>query len=395
MIEHRLKRLLDVLAEQNIDVYLATHTADIRWLTGFSGVFDEEQAHLVLIAGASGVATSGASDAAPGGEATPGAEALFFTDSRYSGALRQLDEQGRWRILDERRPRYAYVVEMLKSLRGGHGQSKTLRIGIEADLRLNAYRSLGKALDEQASLSCELIELSDLISGLRAVKDVQEVEMLRAAQAITDAAFLHMLDYLRPGLTEREAAIELEFFMRNAGAQGLAFPSIVAAGPHSAIPHAIPGERVFERGDFVLMDFGARLDDYRSDMTRTVVLGTASERQRAMYAAVRAAQRAVIDALVPGMRGCEAQDIADATLAAHGFEGRLIHSLGHGVGIDIHELPVLAPKAEAKLEVGQVITVEPGVYFEDIGGVRIEDFGVITEDGFDDFTQSSHELIEL
>jgi Xaa-Pro aminopeptidase len=230
---------------------------------------------------------------------------------------------------------------------------------------------------------------------LRAVKDAEEIRALRAAQAITDAAFTHMLGYLRPGLTEREAATELEFFMRRAGADGVAFPSIIASGSNSAVPHAVPGNRVFEHGDFVLMDFGARLDEYRSDMTRTVVLGEANEQQRAMYEAVLAAQTAVIEALGPDMSGHEAQGIADATLAEYGFEGRLIHSLGHGVGIDIHELPVLAPKAETKLQPGHVVTVEPGVYLEGIGGVRIEDFGAITESGFELFTQSPHELIEL
>jgi Xaa-Pro aminopeptidase len=239
------------------------------------------------------------------------------------------------------------------------------------------------------------VEIPGVISRLRAVKDAQEIEALIAAQKITDAAFIHMLGYLRPGLTEREAATELEFFMRRAGADGVAFPSIVASGPNSAIPHAVPGSRVFERGDFVLMDFGARLNDYRSDMTRTVVLGEANEQQRAMHDAALAAQTAVARALRPGMNGHEAQSIADATLAECGFEGRLIHSLGHGVGIDIHELPVLAPKAEAKLQPGHVVTVEPGVYLEGVGGVRIEDFGVITESGFEDFTQSPHELIEL
>jgi Xaa-Pro aminopeptidase len=230
---------------------------------------------------------------------------------------------------------------------------------------------------------------------LRAVKDAQEIELLKAAQAVADATFVHMLDYLRPGLTEREVAIELEFFMRRAGADGIAFSSIIATGPNSAIPHAVPSDRVLRQGDFVLMDFGARLADYRSDMTRTVVLGPADERQRAMYAAVLAAQSEVIESLAVGMSGREAQSIAEEALARRDFEGRLIHSLGHGVGIDIHELPVLAPKAEEKLEVGHVVTVEPGVYLEGIGGVRIEDFGVMTNQGFEDFTQSSHDLIEL
>jgi Xaa-Pro aminopeptidase len=381
MVEQRLRRLVDALEDAGVDACLITHTSDIRWLTGFEGVFDDEQAHLALI-------TRDPSRGAP----------VLFTDTRYSGALRELDTSGCWRIIDERRPRFACVSEILGELFGAGTAPEAVRIAIESDLRLDAYRALRRSLDE---LDCPAagwerpVEISGLVSRLRAVKDAQEIESLRAAQTITDAAFIHMLNYLRPGLTEREAATELEFFMRREGADGVAFPSIVASGPNSAIPHAVPGERVFLRGDIVLMDFGACLADYCSDMTRTVVLGEADERQRAMYAAVLVAQTQVIDLLRVGMSGQEAQDIAEKTLATEGFEGKLIHSLGHGVGIDVHELPVLAPKAEALLQVGHVVTVEPGVYLEGVGGVRIEDYGVMTEQGFESFTQSPHNLIEL
>jgi Xaa-Pro aminopeptidase len=419
MSEPRLRLLANALEEKGIDACLVTHTASIRWLTGFAGVFDEEQAHLALIARAT-AANAVPSDAAPPnaaapsamspsapppGAASPGPAPVLFTDSRYSAALRRLDAQDRWHILDERRPRSAYLAEVLTtgSLGTALGtaplgtgrRARPLRIGIEDDLPLNVWRAISRALDEREGLSYELVELPALITGLRAVKDADEVGLLKAAQAVTDAAFTHMLGYLRPGITEREAATELEFFMRRSGAQSVAFPSIVASGPNSAVPHAVPGGRALKRGDFVLMDFGARLDDYRSDMTRTVVLGRADKQQRAIYAATLAAQTAVIEALRPGMSGREAQALADSVIAAHGFEGRLIHSLGHGVGIDIHELPVLAPKVEAVLEAGHVVTVEPGVYIEGIGGVRIEDFGIITEHGFEDFTHSPHELIEL
>jgi Xaa-Pro aminopeptidase len=406
MVEQRLRRLSATLDAKDIDVYLAGRTADIRWLTGFSGVFDEEQAHLALIASnrgdtcdASGADDGGATDGANDGYVAGVAMLHLFTDTRYSAALRQLDVENRWKIFDERRPRFSYVVESLAaelskgSLWRTREDKGSVRIGIESDLRLDSYRALCRALEEQGDFAFELVELSQFISELRSIKDVQEIEALKAAQSITDCALTHMLGYLRPGLTEREAAIELEFFMRKAGADGLAFPSIVASGSNSAVPHAVPGKRVLEYGDFVLMDFGARLNDYRSDMTRTVVLGRASERQKAMYAAALAAQTAVIEVLGPNMSGLEAQSIADTVIAEHGFEGRLIHSLGHGVGIDIHELPVLAPKVETKLEVGQVVTVEPGVYIDGIGGVRIEDFGVITEHGFEDFTQSPKELL--
>ncbi|MDR1183934.1 MAG: aminopeptidase P family protein [Coriobacteriales bacterium] len=399
MVERRLWRLFKALDAKDIDVYLAAHTADIRWLTGFAGVFDEEQAHLALIVpGARAV--SDMRDV--GGEYEATFVALhLFTDTRYSAALRQLDAENRWKIHDERRPRFSYVAETLateslidslKAARKGK-DAAPLRIGIESDLRLDSYRALCQALEERNDLNFELVELSHLVSELRSIKDAHEIEALKAAQSITDRAFIHMLDYLKPGLTEREAASELEFFMRRAGADGVAFASIVAGGPNSAIPHAIPGGRVFERGDFVLMDFGARLNDYRSDMTRTVALGRASEQQKAMYAAVLAAQTAVIETLAPNMSGLEAQNIADTVIAEHGFEGKFIHSLGHGVGIDIHELPVLAPKVKTRLEVGQVVTVEPGVYIDGVGGVRIEDYGVVTEHGFEDFTQSPKELL--
>jgi Xaa-Pro aminopeptidase len=381
MIEQRLRRLAGALEDADLDVFLITHTSDIRWLTGFEGVFDDEQAHLALIVR----------------DPSLGKPALF-TDTRYSGALRELDVSRRWRIIDERRPRFACVAEVLKELFGAWRATGAVRLGIEGDLRLDAYRALRRAFDEldcPAAGWAEPVELFGFVPQLRSIKDAQEIELLKAAQAITDAAFIHMLNYLKPGRTEREAATELEFFMRRSGADGIAFPSIVASGHHSAIPHAVPGERVFTRGDLVLMDFGARLADYCSDMTRTVVLGVADERQREMYAAVLAAQIQVMGSLRVGMSGSEAQDIADKTLAAKGFEGKFIHSLGHGVGIDIHEFPLLAPKVEAKLEVGHVVTVEPGVYLEGVGGVRIEDYGIMTEQGFEPFTHSTHDLIEL
>ncbi|MDR1015555.1 MAG: Xaa-Pro peptidase family protein [Coriobacteriales bacterium] len=375
MVASRLARLLDTLALQGIDVYLATHTADIHWLTGFSGVFDEEQAHLALVA----------ADHGP----------LFFTDTRYSGALARLDVQGRWRILDERRPRPAYVAERVKGLFGSRPQDRPLHIGIEGDLRLDSYRALVTALDGIEGLAYRLVETSGLVRGLRACKDAREIEILKAAQEITDAAFGHMLGYLRPGLSERDAANELETFMRRAGADAAAFPTIVATGPNSAVPHAVPGGRAIDRGDLVLMDFGARLEGYRSDMTRTVVMGAPSRQQRAMHEAARAAQAAVMAMLRPGVSGLEAQALADEAVAAHGFEGRLIHALGHGVGIDIHELPTLGPKVEAVLEEGNVVTVEPGVYLEGIGGVRIEDYGLVTSEGFEDFTRSPHDLVSI
>jgi Xaa-Pro aminopeptidase len=375
VIAERAKRLRADLVSRKLDAYVLTHTSDIRWLSGFAGVFDSEAAHLALIAG----------------EESP----IIFTDSRYSEALRRSDTQGDWRVLDERRPRLPYLAEVLGEIFSSSSREEPLRIGIEGDLRLDFYRALLKALDESDGPNFELIELNNLVLSLRAIKDAHEVKLLKAAQELTDATWTHMLDWLRVGISERETVCELEFFMRRAGAEAPAFPTIVATGPNSALPHAVAGKRTIQRGDFVLVDFGACLDDYRSDMTRTVMMGEPSERQRAMYEAVQAAQAAVMTMLRPGVSASKAQALADSVLAEHGFEGRLIHSLGHGVGIDIHELPYLASTSDAILEAGQVLTIEPGVYLEGVGGVRIEDYGLVTSSGFEAFTRSAHELVVL
>ncbi|MDR1713043.1 MAG: aminopeptidase P family protein [Coriobacteriales bacterium] len=369
----RIERLALVLREKKLHACLITHTADIRWLTGFAGVFDEEQAHLAVLF------------------ADPLRPPELHTDSRYSEALRTCDADrgGLWHICDERIGHSKFAAGVLAA------KPRKQRIAIEADLRLNQYRALEKTLASMKEKSVRLVELSDLVTSLRAVKDAEEIAALRAAQAITDAAFQHMLEFLRPGITEQEAACELDFFMRRNGSEGVAFATIVASGPNSARPHAVPGGRELQRGDIVLMDYGARLGDYRSDMTRTVVLGPASERQREVYAAVLAAQTAARAALRPGVTGAEAHRVAEDIINQAGFEGRFGHGLGHGVGIDIHELPVLAPKQNKPLVAGHVVTVEPGIYLPGEFGVRIEDFGVVTPDGYDIFTQSPHQLFEL
>jgi Xaa-Pro aminopeptidase len=371
--EQRIARLRGFLAEQEVDAYLCTHTADIRWLTGFEQVFDSEQAHLALIT-------------ADG--------AWLKSDSRYGETLRKRNHDGLWQISDQLERHSAYAAGILRDHFQGH--TAKLRIGIESDIRLDFFRALDKALTEELQPeSYSLIEVKEVVVNLRAVKDAEEIALLRQAQAFTDAAFMQMLAWLKPGQSEREAALELEYFLRQAGADGLAFPSIVASGPNSAVPHAVPTERRFERGDFVLLDFGARYLDYCSDMTRTVVLGPPSKRQRAQYGAALTAQAAVRAALKAGVSGREMHGLAAAVIDEAGFPGAFIHSLGHGVGIDIHELPLLAPKAEQLLTAGNVVTVEPGIYLSGEGGVRIEDFGLVTEDGFESFTASPHELLEL
>ena len=238
-------------------------------------------------------------------------------------------------------------------------------------------------------------ETDGVVVGLRAVKDRYEIARMRGAQSITDAAFEHIVRYMRPGMMERQVQLELEEFMLRHGAQGLAFPSIVATGPNGASPHAIPGATMLEAGQCVVLDFGARSYGYCSDMTRTVFLGEPDSEMRAAWDALREANESVEAMLRPGVTGKEAHERAEEVLAAAGFGGRMGHGLGHGVGIDIHEEPVLAPRNERPLAAGNVVTVEPGIYLPGKFGMRLEDFGVVTDDGFDVFTNSTHDLVVI
>ena len=238
---------------------------------------------------------------------------------------------------------------------------------------------------------------SKIADGMRLYKDESEIEKMKKAQAITDAGFSHMLEVLTPNMTEIEAALELEFFMRRMGSDGLAFDTIAASGTASALPHAVPRNVKLERGFFTL-DFGARVDGYCSDMTRTVVLGRADEDMKKLYNTVLLAQTTALEALHEGMLCRDADKIARDIINGAGYEGRFGHSLGHGVGMYIHESPRLAsiPTYDVTLSRGHVVTVEPGIYLEGKYGCRIEDMVVCREDGsIYDFTQSKKELIEL
>ena len=238
---------------------------------------------------------------------------------------------------------------------------------------------------------------SALLEKLRLCKDEEELNTIERAQKITDAAFAHILSAIHPEMTEVDVALELEFFMRKNGAEGLAFETIAVSGTNSSRPHGVPRRQKLEKG-FLTMDFGAVVDGYCSDMTRTVVLGRADEEMKRLYNTVLTAQRAALDAAAEGV-GCRALDtIARDIIHGAGYEGCFGHSLGHGVGMLVHESPRLSQIAseESKLERGHVITFEPGIYIAGRYGCRIEDMACIRPDGsFYDFTNSPKELIEL
>jgi Xaa-Pro aminopeptidase len=243
--------------------------------------------------------------------------------------------------------------------------------------------------------SGELRLCGNWVEQLREVKEPAEVERIAEAQEITDACFTHVLSVLGVGRTEQEIALEIEFFLRRQGSEGVAFPAIVASGPNSAFPHAKVTDRAIESGDFVKMDFGARLGGYCADMTRTVVVGCADQKQRRVYEAVLAANSAGITAAKPGMALSAVDAAARTELAERGLGELFSHGLGHGVGLEVHELPGMGPNSTGSLREGSVVTVEPGVYEPGFGGVRIEDLVVVEERGARVLTRSPKHLIEL
>lgn len=359
-----LRQLLDA---RGYDAVLIRNNADIRWLTGAKRVLDDEVAHSMLI--------------------TRDGQWLH-TDSRYYNAfLEHMAAPGDWSVDMELVSHADWIVRHID-------QQQIKNIAVEDTLTLGFFDQIQQAL-AAAGLTLSIRRLHGEILEARAVKDDQEIATMRAAQRVTDAAFTHMLEVIRPGVTEMALRAELDNFMLSNGADSLAFDSIVASGPNTANPHAKPGSRVVQKGDFVLMDYGAGLDDYRSDMTRTVVVGEPSAQQREIYDLVRRTNEACQEFARPGVKGSDVHQLAVRMISEAGYGDYFKHGLGHGVGIDIHEEPRFSAGDNHVLVPGNVVTVEPGVYLPGIGGVRLEDYGVIVEDGYERFTTSTHELIVI
>lgn len=233
------------------------------------------------------------------------------------------------------------------------------------------------------------------ITRMRRIKTANELEFIRKAEAIGDQVFTEMLDYIKPGMTELEIAARIEYLLKMNGAQALSFSSIVASGFNSSMPHAVPTEKKVMVGDFLTMDFGCVYEGYCSDMTRTIVIGKASEEQKKVYQTVLEAQEAALAFIKAGYQGKEIDKVARDIIYKAGYEGCFGHGLGHSVGLHIHENPRLSPMEEEIIEAGMAVTVEPGIYMKGFGGVRIEDLVAVTEEGCVNFTNSAKELIEL
>lgn len=271
-------------------------------------------------------------------------------------------------------------------------QAQVRRLGMEGDfVTVDDFATYRKAFAGQ-----ELVSVSGLVETLRMVKDEDEVAVMRRSAAITDQAFQHALNFIKPGVTEREVGLELEFTMRRLGAQGLAFETIVASGPRSSLPHGQPTDRVIQKGDFVTMDFGALYQGYCADMTRTVMVGEPSQKQREIYEIVLEAQKRGVAACRAGITGRDLDEVCRGFIREKGYGDYFGHSTGHGVGRFIHEGPRVSVRGEHEvLEPGMVVTIEPGIYLPGWGGVRVEDMVLVTASGCEVMSKSPKELIIL
>ena len=305
--------------------------------------------------------------------------AVLLTDSRYIEAAEAEAKDVECRLFDAKHPFYD---ELKAALSGCE------RIGAEENCLAHAkWEELGQKLGR------DLLHAEDAIADLRAVKDESEIASLTAAQRIAEKAFEEMLDYLRPGLTEREIAAELTYRMMRLGGEGNSFDPITITGPNTSKPHGVPGDAVVREGDFVTMDFGSLMNGYHSDMTRTVAVGYATDEMRRVYDTVLRAQLAGIALMTTAHTGAEVHAAAADVIAAAGYGEYFGHGFGHSVGLEIHEAPGAHPRNKELLPAGAVITAEPGIYLPGRFGVRIEDMVQIAEGEGINLTKAPKELI--
>ncbi len=310
--------------------------------------------------------------------------AYFFVDFRYIEAARAA-------VTDAT----VILMQKLTEQRGEalvSGEIRTLYVETKK-ASLSAVLALRAA--HPAVTVSEDTKLDDLLRDMRAIKSEKELSHIRAAQAMTDETFSYILERIEIGRTEREIALDMEFFMRRLGSEGVAFDFIVVSGENSSRPHGVPTDKKIARGDFVTMDFGARFRGYCSDMTRTVAVGEISDLQKEVYATVLAAQRKALDFIRPGVACLEVDRIARDHIAEAGYGGFFGHGLGHSLGIDVHESPACNTRDTTILLPGTVMTVEPGIYLDGRFGVRIEDMVFLTENGAENLTHSKKDLIIL
>lgn len=353
----RLFLLQQEIESARLNAFVITHLPNIFYLSGFTGSAG------ILIA--------------------TGSRAVLFTDARYTVQARE-------------EVRTAQVQIVRGSLTGAAGQYlrrfRGQRVAYESKRLTVAQKS---AFDEAAGPRIRWRPWDDKIEAARAIKDAQELEVMREAARIACSSWEEILPLVKPGVLETELAAEVEFRMRRKGASGPAFDTIVASGPRGALPHGNASTRAIGKNELVVFDLGAILRGYSSDLTRTVFVGRAPAEIRRWHSAVLEAQQAARDALRPGVSAHDVDASARRVLQRAGLSKYFVHSTGHGLGLEIHEMPKLARGDKSILRAGMIVTIEPGVYVESTGGIRIEDDALVEQDGAHYLTDANRELIEL
>ena len=350
----RLQAVRERLQEKGLDALLVTSPFNRKYLSGFTGT----SGYLLITMN----------------------KAILVTDFRY---IDQANEQAQ---------EYEIVQHKAAILDEVGAQIHRLnlhKIGFEKQfVSYSLYEGLKK-------LSGEWVGVGGLIEEIRMIKSQDEIQIIKEACEIADKAFEHITKFIRPGVTERQVALELEFYMRKLGADSVSFDTIVASGERSALPHGVASSKVIQSGDLVTLDYGAYYKGYVSDITRTVAVGEPSEKLREIYNVVLQAQLAGVSKIKAGITGRQADEITRSLIRDAGYGDYFGHSTGHGIGLEVHEGPGLSSKSDIFLQPGMVVTVEPGIYISNLGGVRIEDDVVITEDGCEIITHSPKELLIL
>lgn len=352
-----IKKVEKLLTENQIDAAVLTDPYNIRYISGFTSA----DGMLYVTVG----------------------RRVLLTDARYTEQVRMQCPE--WECIDIGGSSFIRCLNEL--MRADNVKS----LGFESEsISYKNYYAF-----ETEGIQMRLVPLGNQLNSLRMQKEIWELDRLRQAESIGDLAFSHILTVIRPGVTEKEIALELEYTMKKAGASGLSFDTIVASGINSALPHAQPTDRAVKNGDFVTMDFGCIYEGYCSDMTRTIVIGKPDEEQKKIYETVKKAQAEALNVVKAGMKGCEVDAVARKIIYDAGYEGYFGHGLGHSVGLYIHEEPRFSQKCMTIIEANTIMTVEPGIYIPGFGGVRIEDMILVTEAGHDNLTSSVKDLICL
>lgn len=346
-------KLNDLL--QKNDAILLTSPHNMRYFSGFSG--------------------------GEGGVFVTSEKRIVFTDSRYT----------------EQAEAEAVEFEIIET---NSWQKEVCKAALASGVKKLVIEDESLSIAEFKALEKELGKIKTVFGSaelkkLRMVKTEREISKIQKAADIASDAFEYVLGVIKPGLTERELAAEIEYFMKKNGGEGTSFDTIAVSGEKTSLPHGVPTDKPIEYGDFVTMDFGCKVGGYCSDMTRTIVVGKATEEQKKIYNTVKSAQQAGLDFLHSGVLGSEADEVARKVIENAGYGEYFRHSLGHGVGLLIHELPNLSPKSELVLEENMIVTCEPGIYIPGLGGVRIEDMVCIKSDGIENLTRIPKDLIQI